>query len=319
MTSRSRKPSAAFTLIELLVVIAIIAVLIGLLLPAVQKVREAAARTQSQNNLKQIGLATHNFHDVYQRLPAAYKPWWAASTYGNAGPFPTPPATDSNIFMLLLPYIEQDNLYRAIYSSTQQDCMFAPILPGGVRPLSQVIPTLLAPADSSATGGLVTSSIGGSPDQYAVASYAANFELFARTGTYDYLNGDPYSPDFYQWYKSLTLLGITDGTSNTIAYSERFASCPDGVDGTRSANIWWGNDYYFGYGYMPIFHREYGLPEFTVTPNSCTMYRVHSISGGVVQVGLADGSVHRVASDLTNPVWQLLCNPIDGQPVTVDW
>src|SRR5262245_9085845 len=95
----------AFTLIELLVVIAIIAILIGLLLPAVQKVREAAARTKCQNNLKQIGLAMHNYHSAYDKFPAGYVS--AAATVDGDG---LGPGWGWGAF--LLPYLEQEPLYR---------------------------------------------------------------------------------------------------------------------------------------------------------------------------------------------------------------
>src|ERR687895_783934 len=96
MTRQKLSPRSAFTLIELLVVIAIIAILIALLVPAVQKVREAAARTQCTNNLKQFGLALHSHHDSRKGFPAGRD------------------SRDFSAHSYLLPYMEQDNIYRSI-------------------------------------------------------------------------------------------------------------------------------------------------------------------------------------------------------------
>jgi prepilin-type N-terminal cleavage/methylation domain-containing protein/prepilin-type processing-associated H-X9-DG protein len=138
---RTHRDRSGFTLIELLVVIAIIAVLIGLLLPAVQKVREAANRAQCQNNLKQIGLGLHNYHDTYQRFPTAFKllpapdpsvPFAGAARYGVSA------------FTLILPYMEQDNLYQQINATR---AALSPVnMPPGNPAYSTPIKTFLCPS-----------------------------------------------------------------------------------------------------------------------------------------------------------------------------
>jgi prepilin-type N-terminal cleavage/methylation domain-containing protein len=206
-----------FTLIELLVVIAIIAVLIGLLLPAVQKVREAAARSQSSNNLKQLGLAVHNFNDAYGgKLPQLADQGTGAPTGGGL----------QSVFFNILPYIEQDNVHRIFVRTTPSYVNNTTTTPDVVR---NIIKTFISPADSTASGGTTvpkTFTVAPAPPQpflatmtgnYATASYAVNALVFKGNS-----GGLPRT--------------FVDGTSNTVMVGERFQVCRNGA--TEVQNLW---------------------------------------------------------------------------------
>jgi prepilin-type N-terminal cleavage/methylation domain-containing protein/prepilin-type processing-associated H-X9-DG protein len=207
-----------FTLIELLVVIAIIAVLVGLLLPAVQKVREAANRMKCQNNLKQISLATLNYHDVNEQFP------WNSVSYSTSAPYLTPNPYAS-CFIALLPYLDQQPLSQQ-FTAVKGDASNAP--QGGLGSLAATsLSVLVCPSDSGIPSPAAAQSVmpGYSGNYFGLTSYRGNggalpygdnnFNTDGVIITYSWTNSMPPIPT-----SPITISSITDGTSNTILFGE---------------------------------------------------------------------------------------------------
>ena len=217
-----RRPG--FTLIELLVVIAIIATLIALLVPAVQKVREAAARTQCSNNLKQIGLALHNYHDTNKAFPQTYKPL--------ATPDPTaPPGTGTygaSVFTLILPFIEQNPVYNQIdtkraalsrFNMSPSNPVYSTVIPIYLCPSAPGQPTTEYSAElanSFSNFGITVSyppgMIWGRTDYAPDAGMSADIPGISINAGPSIICQPPDGP--------VRMTDITDGTSNTMMIIE---------------------------------------------------------------------------------------------------
>lgn len=221
------KSGYGFTLVELLVVIAIIGVLIALLLPAVQAAREAARRTQCTNNLKQIGLGLHNYHDTHKTLPAGSV---GPRTDGTDGSNPAYNALSS--LTKILPFIEQQQLGEKVESQAKSYRVWITTLyDGESNAFCQQVGVYLCPSDGSKkTGDRV----------FGLSNYLASAGDCPATRYYGYTTGGVtygpasfrgiFTPADYKGSQSAfwrTLLGVTDGTSNTIAFSERNACLED--------------------------------------------------------------------------------------------
>jgi prepilin-type N-terminal cleavage/methylation domain-containing protein len=344
----------AFTLIELLVVIAIIGILIGLLLPAVQKIREAAARMQCTNNLKQMVLATHNCNDTFGRLPPM------AGTFGGAYYAP--------LFFHLLPFIEQANVAnQARYLDLTGGVTNPPLPPkppywdtGYIWPTWQSVNSASntwlrqtqikiyqCPSDPGI--GVQSQARDWLPGD---SSYAGNFQVFGGAAN---ANIQPTTANGATLWDGQARIPTTfqDGQSNTILFAEKYSDCNNGTKLLPSTNTgiggtWWmrgvlhgdktfsqRDDSFPGDRLSAVFAGGWGIDNtrwiqgvnsvFLVKPanfdsNGGQCHKeLASTPHQVMNVGLADGSCRSINASISGTTWWAACTPAGGEVLGADW
>ncbi|MBX9679551.1 MAG: DUF1559 domain-containing protein [Gemmataceae bacterium] len=313
MRRRSLHVPAAFTLIELLVVIAIIAVLMALLVPAVQKVREAAARSQSANNLKQIALAVHSHHDANGGMPhsSIY-----TGNYTYNGSYYTGTGASMNVFSQILPYLEQTAMYNAMLA--------------GTNPTST--PSVFVnPADSTYafTAASSPNATGYIPGAYSIFRYVSSpYSYSSGNGvwstsksSYVYTGGPSAGTQNYGGKRLKIPAIFADGTSNTLLISEQVSGCSSyGSQTWYSLSGMYSNYYDYGSGNIQSYGHT-GAKNGVTYQNCGSFYNsyVMTTRAGSIMVAMADGRVTGMSAAVPTATFSRLLDPGDGVTLANDW
>jgi hypothetical protein len=295
-----------FNWLELLLIFAVVGVLVGLLLPALQKVREAASKSHCTNNLRQIGAGFHRMHAAHGKLPPALG-WYpiTVSSGKQTGSYGNP-------FFHLLPYIEQDPLYKSTVTDTDAGPQYLPWKPDHNAAYARPVKTFTCPSDPGNATGVLDNGWAGS-------SYAYNFQVFGTvsnftTGTYSNWAGAARIP-----------ISFPDGTSSTIVVAEKFARC-------GSNSMYWGG--YDGGLSMPVFGvSAFGVQEvgplsmFQVQPapfsqpydgrdgTGCDPRRASTGHTAGMLALFDDGRVKTLSGSIEPIIWWYRCTPPDSGPM----
>jgi prepilin-type N-terminal cleavage/methylation domain-containing protein/prepilin-type processing-associated H-X9-DG protein len=321
MPLRNRR---AFTLIELLVVIAIIAILIGLLLPAVQKVREAAARMKCSNNVKQIALAVHGYHDANGRFPYNGDP---ATGLGCCDTNSTTVGRQWSFLARMLPHVEQDNLFRTYGMNVNPEPTLGST--AGRALANTFVPAFKCPSDITPD---FRTNVANYPSGVSVAStsykgVSGSHFTHGGGGTYannlgagqgDGITGNPCSNGIFcreDNKRKVTMANITDGTSNTLMIGED-------VGIMNIHNAWAYANGANGVCAIPLNLGEKLIrpPGVDVTPgNWPNVYSFRSMHSGGANFGLADGSVRFVRDSMDLTTYRAASSMDRGEVLGSNW